>query len=322
MLTKLQLEELMVTHQVPAMSVALIEKGMEHFFYLSLPDYSEISENNLFSACSMSKLVTVLLTLKLADSDLLDLDKPLTAYWQKRELSVLGEVPNLRQLLSHLGGIKDSEGSFENLTLKTKSEFFEIVDQPNQTFAYSDAGYAIIQDVIEEALDKSFENSVQLHLFDQLGMTHSRYINHPADFRSFEGLHGYNSKNQQLTLEESIYPYPSGSGLWSTAKDMLKLIVEINNGSRGNSRLELPKSTYEALLSVQHPDCPWLGLGLFLDNEGQREYYSKGWGVGFQSMLIGFPDCQRGIVILTNKDSGQEQLKGIFGDIYRLIQKD
>ncbi len=57
---------------------------------------------------------------------------------------------------------------------------------------------------------------------------------------------------------------------------------------------------------------------MFLDGSGKElEISSLGWGDGFQCMLVRYPYKETGLIIMTNKDLGVHQLKGIIGEIYQ-----
>jgi hypothetical protein len=46
------------------------------------------------------------------------------------------------------------------------------------------------------------------------------------------------------------------------------------------------------------------------------KFSSLGWGVGFQCMMVAYPNLKTGLVIMTNTDLGVHQLKGIIGEVY------
>jgi hypothetical protein len=59
---------------------------------------------------------------------------------------------------------------------------------------------------------------------------------------------------------------------------------------------------------------------VFLDGEGSStEISSLGWGEGFQSMMVAEPLEGKAWVIMTNGNTGIHQMKGLIGDVYRLL---
>lgn len=64
----------------------------------------------------------------------------------------------------------------------------------------------------------------------------------------------------------------------------------------------------------------WTGLGVFLDDSNEElQVYSLGWGVGFQCMMVCYPYCGNGAVIMTNSDLGVHQMEGIIGEVVKTL---
>ena len=56
----------------------------------------------------------------------------------------------------------------------------------------------------------------------------------------------------------------------------------------------------------------------FLDDSNEElQIYSLGWGVGFQCMMVCYPYCGNGAVIMTNSDLGVHQMEGIIGEVVK-----
>ncbi|MHC5248447.1 serine hydrolase domain-containing protein [Enterococcus sp. LJL90] len=329
MLNQKILNELAKQYIVPNVEVCSITNG-------KLEEYSTNTEkeqigNMLFNACSISKLVTAVLVLQLASEGKLEIDTPINQLIKNLPLQSTTGFPTLRQLLSHTAGIQDPAGSFDVLELQDAppkvlelllgktiycKEKISITTAPNQQFDYSDAGYAVVEYVVEELLQEPFTRLVEERIFSKLGMTNSFYPENYAFFAEKDCVKGYNKDNELIANNYSIYPYASGAGLWSTPRDLAKLLVEISAIFSNKSQLGIEKNFYDEMKTA--PDyASYAGLGVFLDVvENQIEFSSFGWGQGYQCGLLFYPETAQGLVVMTNKDSGVHQLKGVIGAIF------
>ncbi|KGA95859.1 hypothetical protein BALCAV_0219745 [Alkalihalobacillus alcalophilus ATCC 27647 = CGMCC 1.3604] len=293
-----------------------------------------IKEDTLFNACSISKLVTAFLIIKLAHEKKVDLDKDLSdEFVQAGFINTSHPVQHtmtLRQLLRHQAGVQDPEKSFsplstdgfptmeEVLTGRTSymQENLLIQSKANQ-FTYSDAGYCLIQYVLEKTTGQTFERLMDEHIFQPLNIKNSTYNWQEILTVPELATYGHHKNGKVYLKEETIYPFHAASGLWSTSADLTKLMLEWNQTLQGESRLGISVHTLNELLQTTE-EHPYAGLGLFLDRENEQlEISSLGWGVGFQSMLIYYPSLEKGFVIMTNTDLGVHQTKGLIGDIYQ-----
>ncbi|MGX1265528.1 CubicO group peptidase (beta-lactamase class C family) [Rossellomorea marisflavi] len=321
-----KITNLMKTYQVPGLGLAIFDNQTTSTISLGQPqrDKGNVTEDTLFHACSISKFATTMLILNLCHQGLLSLDHPVQDDLKSWSLkSGYGPVI-LRHLLSHQGGIEDPEDSFgvhpgrpdmaqilngETPACNTR---IKAVKPPNQTFTYSDAGYCIVQQVVEDVLDTPFESAIDEHLFRPLGMNRSTY--RPTSPMTF----GHEPDGSIMKHGVPHYPYAAASGLWSTPSDLMNLVKELIRSLSGEGILFSKEQALEMI--SPHGAAIWAGLGVFLDGEGSStEISSLGWGEGFQSMMVAEPLEGKAWVIMTNGNTGIHQMKGLIGDVYRLL---
>lgn len=340
LLGDLDIKARMKHYNVPGLSVALVENGglsrTHNYGLLKSDGHKKISDQTRFSACSISKFVTGMVILKLVDSGLLHLDDDVNnqlSSWKvpENEYTVHKKV-TLRSLLSHQSGIKDPENSFPELRGNEFPSMVELLNghtpyckkaievklQPESEFHYSDAGYCVIQLLIEDVTKKPFGQVVKELIFEPLNMENSSY---PTVISETNGEFscGHDRNGKVVEGDFPIYPYPAASGLWTTPSDLSKLITELFNALRGESKLGISQMSAKEMISPQGK--PWTGLGLFLDRSGDElEISSLGWGVGFQCMLVAYPSKEKAAIIMTNAELGVHQLEGLIGEIYRSLQ--
>lgn len=333
------IKERMEHYEVIGLSVSVIRNCeisfVENYGLREADTLKKVNNDSIFSACSISKFVTAMLVMKLVQQGSLDLDEDVNlklSSWKVPTSNFTREkCVTLRNLLSHQSGITDPEESFMELNtddrfpamvelLTGKTPYcdvpIEVKYEPETDFQYSDAGFCIIQLLIEDVMGKSFVEVIDEFIFHPLEMTNSSYpLKLPEKFCE-DFTSGHNNNGSLGKSNYPIYPYPAASGLWSTSGDLSQLILELMNALKNKSKIGISAELANEMIHSR--GCrDWNGLGVFLEgSESEIELSSLGWGVGFQSMLVAFPLKGDGIVIMTNTDLGVHQMKGIIGEIY------
>lgn len=332
------IEERMKHHRVPGCSVASIEHGRlmdaKQLGTVAMGSGQQVTADTRFNACSMSKFLTSVLVLSLVEAGQLALDEPVNdrlVSWQLTDVASKRSEVTLRQLLRHESGIIDATNSFGALDvifgrpsmtalLGGDTPYHDgpvhVTGEPDQeAFHYSDAGFCLIQLLIEDVMKRPFADVIRDELFIPLGMHASGY-----DFE-VEGMafsSGHDKHGHSVAPIIPHYPYPAAAGLWTTTEDLMRVVIELMEAVKGNGRVLSPRAV-EDMLSASSSN-PFVGLGVFLDGEhGQRELSSLGWGIGFQSMLVAYPYIGKSLIIMTNAELGVHQMDGLIGDIYRSI---
>ena len=298
-----------------------------------------VTSKSLFNTCSVSKFVTALLTIKLSEMKLINLDEDvndkLTSWRIPDNKLTRNQKVTPRLLLCHQSGIVDPEGSFTEY--KPRDGIHKISDIllgetsyckdqivvsniPGEKFSYSDAGYCVIQQLIEDVLGMPFKMAVEKLIFKPLGIKDSVYASKKSAIIHKEYASGHDKYGELISEESFFYPYPAAAGMWSTSSDLAIIVKEIMDSLRGYSKLGLSVEAAEDMISSQGSK-DWAGLGVFLERKDEKlELSSLGWGKGFQSMIVADPYAGSGAVILTNTDLGVHQMQGFIGELYRNLK--
>lgn len=329
------IHEQMLQQQIAGLSLAYIKDGelqkTECFGLLEVGKTTSINTETIFNACSISKLLTSILVLKLVEQEIVDLDEDinqkLTSWKIPDNNYTRAKKVTLRHLLCHQAGIIDPKGSFPPLLSLTqmpsmgdilhgKTPFcpmpIESTIEPGHEFHYSDAAFCIVQLLIEDTTGSMFPKLVTDLIFRPLAMTNSFFSSEVPTANTASGHY----KDGTLTAQRHpIYPYDAACGLWTTPSDLVKLLLEVMQALKGKGTLGL-SSIHEL---VRPQGCKeWMGLGVFLDGTGEQlEISSLGWGVGYQCMLVAYPHLEKGFVAMSNTDTSVHQMQGLLGDIYR-----
>jgi CubicO group peptidase (beta-lactamase class C family) len=173
-------------------------------------------------------------------------------------------------------------------------------------FEYSDAGYCVLQLMIEDITHCSFEEVVAKYIFEPLGLKKTFF----ATIRNLE----LREKNQNMVAgydnEGALIPgkYPqipdlAASGLWSTPGELMVIAKEFIMAINGRSSLLKKEAALEMIRPAE--SFSWVGLGLFL--RGDDTLVMQGWGENGQSMIKMNHSTGEISVVMTNKDPGVDQ---------------
>ncbi len=98
-------------------------------------------------------------------------------------------------------------------------------------------------------------------------------------------------------------PNSPAAGLRTTASDLSRVILEIQDAAHGQGKI-LSKESAKQMLTAQD-EKPSIGLGFFLaGKDDARRFSMDGWNYGFTCRMVGFVDKGEGAVVMTNSDNG------------------
>ncbi|MCC2447396.1 beta-lactamase family protein [Bacillus cereus] len=347
---ELDIVERMDYYQVPGVSIAeLGEQGIERTGYYGVLEKgkdSRVNKDSLFHACSMSKMVTSLGVLRLVQEGVVDLNEDVNKYltsWKVPENAYTKEKKvTLANLLAHQGGFVDPEDSFGQFeigdsipTMKDillgKTKFnpkpLQAEYVPGSQFSYSDAGFCIIEQLIEDVTNTCFVTVMNRLIIQPLGLKKTFFWDYQIENGSLrEGVKniagiGHDKNGCIVKGKRAFYPYLASTGLWSTPTELSLIVLEIISAWNGIDTGIL--SPENARLMLKGHGCnEAVGLGVFTSSDGGRmNLISKGWGIGFQCMLVAYPEQGRGIIIMTNSDPGKPQNESLIGEIIKEYEK-
>ena len=257
-------------------------------------EYYGTDENTVFPAASMSKFVTALCLMKLHEDRVIDIGAPVNVWlkqWKLRTPDGQESDANLRSIMSHTAGIVDGEDGFYGLhRVAGEVSLMDILEgrtaynnrpvraekPQGAAFEYSDAGYCVLQLLVEEVTGRSFQEAIREIVFDRLSLKSA----------CFAGC-----------------PDLAGAGLWITPREMLllgKAFVESLDGKSGFLRAETAREMVKPAAQF-----PWTGLGVFIS--GEDTLMTQGWSENGQCMMK--MNCRTGAVsvVMTNRNPEMDQ---------------
>ena len=120
---------------------------------------------------------------------------------------------------------------------------------------------------------------------------------------------GYYADGTAVPGRHHIYPEIAAAGLWTTATDVARFLVEVQLSLRGESNKVLSTANTELLVTEVMDDH---SLAFFLRTmHGQRYLWHAGANDGFRGGMAAHPTGGYGVVVLTNSDNGSELTEAV-----------
>jgi CubicO group peptidase (beta-lactamase class C family) len=322
----------MAFYKVPGVSITVINDNRiewaKGYGVLKAGASVPVTPGSLFEAASTTKAVIAAIVLGLVQEGKLDLDKDVNLYlksWHVAENDLTRQRKvTLRLLLTHRAGLPmtnfpyDDNGAPPTLLQVLKGEapagnkaaVVELL--PGGKWQYSNIGYVVIQQLLEDVLGKPLERIARERVFAPLAMDSSTFA-YPLDREK--------KKNEALPHDEqgaagtpAMHPAAlAQGGLMTTPSDLARFACDLLQAHDGRSKGLLAPATVRAMLTKQVDLDPRLfgfpvaeGLGVFVAGSGRGLSFSHpGQNYpGATSWLIAYPELGQGAVIMTNGAKG------------------
>ena len=267
----------------------------------------KVENHHLFDLASLTKiLVSAPLIMELVDRKKIDLDKPFSRYYlgllnsNKRGLKlrdILAHqarlkpwIPFYKETLGENGGYLEpyySKEKKEQYSTKVARDLF-ILDsykdsiyhkikesnlRPKKRYVYSDLGYYLIKDYLEKLYKLPFEEIIQKHIFDFIGVPRMSYL----PLKKFNSKEIAPTENDMYFRKQLLRGYVNDqgaammggvgghAGLFANANDVGKIMqMYLQNGNYGDIQFFKPQ-TIKEFTSYQFPDNHENRRGLCFD---------------------------------------------------------
>lgn len=316
------IEERMKHYEVPGVSIAVIHHGKiewtKTYGIMDKEGKSPVTEKTLFQAASISKPVTAYGALTLVEQKKVALDEDINTTlksWKLADNEFTKEKKvTIKNLLSHTAGITVHGflGYSPGLPVPTLIEVLNgtppansgpsLVDKvPEESFRYSGGGYNIIQQMMIDVEGKPFPALMDELVLQPLKMTNSTYNQPLTGEQLTMAATGYLPDGAMVKGKRHTYPEMAPAGLWTTATDLAKFAINIQETLKGQSEKGVSKEMTSKMLTPFVEE--FIGLGIFINKKKDEIYFGHGgWNEGFSSELIAHKDKGYGVVVLTNSN--------------------
>lgn len=325
---------------ITGLSLAVIHDGeiieAKGFGFTGKSGQTPVTPTTLFQAASISKSVTAFAALRLVQEGRLSLDTDVNG--QLRSWKLPGNEftkhkhPTLRGILSHTAGFNVS-GFYGYDTSDPIPELIQVLDGakpansapirvdivPGSKWRYSGGGYTVVQQMTVDVTEKSFPEFMRDTVLKPLGMTNSTYEQPLPQKLDTLCATGYYANGEVVKGRWHVYPEMAAAGLWTTASDLARFAIGVQQAVVGVSNPVLSQSMTRQMLVVQNPSLNVEdGLGVFLaGSEKTLQFQHTGRNAGFDSYMVAYAYAGDGAVILINANDDT----GTTRDIAEMIAK-
>ncbi len=347
------LAERMEHYNVPGVSIAVINdfalEWAKAYGILKAGSDAFVATCSYFQAASTSKLVTAAIVLHYVEKGLLNLDEDVNNYlksWNLPENDFIQQQKvTLRLLLTHQAGLpatnfpRQENADDPTLVQVLKGELPAmnkpaIVEYtPGTKWQYSNLGFVVIQQILEDVTGKPFFQVAQETIFEPLGMKNSTFL-YPLkqELRAKEAMpHDADG----IACEPALPPTAlAHGGLITTPSDLAVFTIELMRAYQGLSSRLLSKAMARQMFRKELDLDPRIfgvpiseGLGVMLYGEDENLVFAHPGSnyPGMNCWLIGYPETGRGAIVMTNGEKGEilamEIIAAINREYSRSIEK-
>lgn len=314
------IEERMKHYGVHGVSIAVIDSfkiaWVKSYGVMDTATKQPVTDSTLFQAASISKPVFAMAALKLVEQGALQLDADvntqLTSWKVPENAFTATEKVTLKRLLGHVAGttVHGFAGYRHGVPLPTLINILNgeapansppvVVDQvPGTAWRYSGGGYCVASQLILDVNGGTIPQHMHDLVLGPLGMSRSTYEQPLPAALAHNAASGYVPDGSMTVGKWHVYPEISPDGLWTTATDLARFVIDVQRTLATDSGRVLKRAT--ALQMVEPFVEPHGGVGFSLiDKRGERYFEHGGWNEGFCGDIIGHAASGKGVVILIN----------------------
>jgi len=305
---------------VPGAVIGLIDNGefiwAKAYGYSDARTYTPMTTDMIFGVASLSKPIASLATMQLYEQGLITLDMPVfetVTTWQPVTDYNIMEITPYR-LMSHTAGFPTANSPIfkENFSpaptlldtlngLGRRGVAVTLNNQPGDSFAYSNAGYSVLQLFIETVTGDSFADYTRCNIFEPLGMMMTDFYLRP-DIQENHAV-GHDELGNPMP-EFQIMADLAAAGLQTSVSDFARWVVALlANPSTPNV---LSAENIALMMTPAEATDGQYGLGFYLTNwQGEIIPNHTGSTPGFRSYFQLLPDQRHAIIVLSNSDNGE-----------------
>jgi len=282
-------------------------------------------------AASITKPVFATWVMRLVEEHRIDLDepiakmlsRPLNDYAPYRDSAAdlvrdpQWQLVTPRMLLSHTSGL----GTLLGIEHDHK---FHLHFRPGSHYAYSNAGYSLLQFAIEQKLNLSIARSMQDEIFTPLGMTRTSMVRQPSFAENatlpYDANGNLISRPSGGSAHRQTDRASAAGSMTTTINDLSRFLTAYLAGKILEPSTRTEMLTAQLAIHTLH-EAPTLstetgteggrvglsaGLGWVLLTRTRYglAFSKEGWVAGVQNFLICFPRSGTCMILLTNSNNG------------------
>ena len=181
-----------------------------------------------------------------------------------------------------------------------------VESEPGKKYAYANGGYLILELLITDLTGKPFAQAMKELVLAPIGMSQSTYEAPLAPAKAATAATAYDERGTSgIAAAHFVEPDAAAGGLWSTANDYAKFVIELQKEYTGESHRVLNQKMAQMMVTAgmgPSESIRW-GLGVRVGGTPPNIYFEHGGSAAFQCDMVGYPSGD-GVVVLTNGGGG------------------
>ncbi len=294
-----EIEKWLKENKVPTLGIGTIKDGK-----LNQVKVFGSVHNSIFNVASLTKPVTAIVALKLANQGKFDLNEPLYKYWTDPDVA---KDPRNKKLTTKL--ILSHQTGFKNWRWLNDDQKLHFDFEPGTGYQYSGEGYEYLRKALEAKFKKPMQQLAEELLFRSLKMNDTRYTwDKSIDISRYATNFDENGKAYETVKNVTAN---AADDLLTTIEDYGNFLVSIMNGNLLSEKFFNEMATPQ----IASEKGKHFGLGFEIYDFGNGEYALAHGGADFGVRAIVFilPKTKQGLLIFTNSDTG--------GNVYETLVK-
>ena len=293
--------------------------------YANFAKHQPLTNTTMFELASVSKQFTSMAIMQLHQAKKLRYNDNLTKYFPQLHYHGI----TISNLLHHTSGLQDFADLDKQLVNVNRINYNQdilstlikhnpsLLFKPGEHFNYSNTNYVLLALIIEKLSGTSFSSYMDKNIFRPLGMSNTKVYAQRAEKHQIKNYaYGfvYNPRNGGFIINDSLaansdqYHFDGISGPYgisSTTEDMLKwdqaLYTDKLVSKKEQDSAYAPSKLNDHTIAAM--DGFTYGFGWLISPEDEhtgKTYFHTGGLIGYESILIRYPEKNKTIIILTN----------------------
>jgi CubicO group peptidase (beta-lactamase class C family) len=332
------LEELLLEFAVPSVSIAVIHDFDVHWsaaYGLADTELRRPADvETVFQAASISKPVAAMAVVRAAEDGRFGLDDDVNTILRSWQLDGEGFTAarpvTPRSLTSHTSGLGDGFGFPGDHPDDAVPTLLQILDgaapsnvgrlfmerEPLTAYEYSGGGVTLMQQALQDAHGRPFDEILTDEVLDPIGMAHSTYAQPLPPEWDRNAARAHDREGRAMDAKWHVYPEQAAAGLWTTPTDLARFAIEVQRALRDESGRVLTRQGAREMVTPVGVG-PY-AVGFSIAKRGEGWYFSHGgsnWG--FRASLVAHTAKGYGVAIMTNGDRGSE----LIAELQRRVER-
>jgi CubicO group peptidase (beta-lactamase class C family) len=316
------LAQRMAELHVPGVSIAVVHNGAIEWaqgFGVQEVGGKPVTAETMFQAGSISKPVAAMAALHQVQLGKLALDTDvnteLTSWKVPASTAAPGATVTLRELLTHTAGftVHGFPGYAQGDPVPTlvqvlngekpaNTPAIRLMSVPGAGWNYSGGGYVVMLQTVLDVTKEPFPKLMHDTVLGPIGMTHSTYEQPLPAALQGQAATPYTANGAPIPGGAHTYPEMTAAGLWTTASDLARYILENQQSLQGKANHVLSREMTQQMMT---PGKGNWGLGVQIGGAKENPYFTHG-GVneGFEASFVGYEKNGEGAAVMTNAQGG------------------